>query len=135
MFDKHAIEALGEEQPDEPGAKKQLRLSFTQLPEGQSFGQAYEGLDMIKSAAQAQKVTSLGDILFIVLVAEETTINVPEDIIPFGQIWLSSSEELSKLSSRGRMEVVPGVEHMGILYSDAVTKAIQEVVEAARQAP
>jgi len=44
-------------------------------------------------------------------------------------------DELSKLSSRGRMEIVPNNDITSIPYSDAVTKAIQEVVEAARQAP
>jgi pimeloyl-ACP methyl ester carboxylesterase len=137
MFNKNLLEAMGEEQPDESEEIKQGRRELTQLPEGQSFDQAPEGLDIIKSAAQVQIVTSLGDIPFIVLVAEKTTqdeLSISESLT-FGQIWLTSSEEFSKLSSRGRMEIVPGKDHGTILYSDSVTKAIQEVVDAAREKP
>lgn len=132
MFDKNMLDALGEEQPDESQDIKDQCKFLTQGVENVEY------LDIVASAVQAQKVTSLGDVPLVVLVAEKSVTPDPPassiDIL-FDKVWLESSEEFSKLSSRGRMEIVPGVDHGTIPDSDAVTKAIQEVVEAARQTP
>jgi pimeloyl-ACP methyl ester carboxylesterase len=132
MFDKDFMDAMGEEQPDESQEIKDARKELTVGLENAEY------LDMVASAAQAQKVASLGNVPLVVLVAEKTLTPDPPagplDILG-GKIWLKSNEELAKLSSRGRIEIVPGVNHGMIITSDALTKAIQEVVDAARQAP
>jgi pimeloyl-ACP methyl ester carboxylesterase len=131
ILDNNIMDALGEEQPDESAAKKQVR----------NFWAWDDYPDMINllfrtSFAQARKVTSLGDLPFVVLASGDFTY-FPESwsSLGFDKIWFDSMDELSKLSSRGRMEIVPNNDITSIPYSDAVTKAIQEVVEAARQAP
>ena len=132
MFDKNMLDALGAEQSDESQEVKDYRKFLTQGVENVEY------LDIVASGVQAEKVTSLGDVPLVVLVAEKSITPDPpasQLYILDGKIWLEFSEAFSKFSSRGRMEIVPGVDHGSILYSDAVTKAIQEVVDAARQTP
>jgi len=82
-----------------------------------------EGLDGKASHDQAQKVTTLGDLPFVVLVAFTSSNN---------QAWLSASETLSKLSTRGRVEVIPG-DHMNIPRNIAVEEAIKEVIQGIKE--
>jgi pimeloyl-ACP methyl ester carboxylesterase len=82
-----------------------------------------EGLDGIASHAQAQKVTTLGDLPFIVLVAY-TSSKYPD--------WMSASETLSKLSTRGKVQVVSG-DHKTILPNIDVDNAIKEVFQTSKK--
>jgi pimeloyl-ACP methyl ester carboxylesterase len=128
FFTRNLMEALGEAKTDEPTPIRDLRATLT-------LG-APEYMDFTTSEAQAQKITSLGDIPFIVLVAGATFADDPA-YIPYGldKVWQASGEGLSQLSSRGRVEIIPNASHMSITTSDEVIQAIREVVEAVRQKP
>jgi pimeloyl-ACP methyl ester carboxylesterase len=88
-------------------------------------GENIEALDINTSLAQAQKVTSLGNLPLVVLVAEGT----PRTYAG----WLQASETLSQLSTRGRLVVVPGVDHLSIPKSNMVGEAIKEVLQATKK--
>jgi pimeloyl-ACP methyl ester carboxylesterase len=91
-----------------------------------------EGLDFIESARQVMKVTSLGDRPFVVLSATSHQFKsvVPEiqrnnDLME--EAWVKGSEVLSQLSTRGRVEILPGTDYRDILANPAIPRAIQEV--------
>ena len=128
-YEKNLTTALGEPKPDEPQEIKDFRSSLI-IPSNASP----ESLNVSESHIQALTVTSLGDVPFIVLVAEKTFNLDPENITyELNNVWLTSAEELSKLSSRGRVEIVPNTEHFPITTHDEVIEAIREVVEQARR--
>lgn len=85
-----------------------------------TFVNSSERLDGIASRTQAQKVTNLGDLPFVVLVSGQLS-NESD--------WASAEETLSKLSTRGRMEIVAGTSHMSIIVNAATDKAIKEVMQ------
>ena len=94
-----------------------------------------EKLDYLNSAKQVRQVTSLGNRPVVVLVASYDN-RVPDsdpDKEKEWQLWLEAwnmaANQLSKLSTQGRMEVVPNVDHISILTNGAVTRAIQEVYD------
>jgi len=88
-------------------------------------GTNIEALDVTKSLALAQKVTNLGDLPFVVLMAEGT----PDSY----KGWLTESETLTKLSTRGRLEVVPGTTHWTIVANILVDNAVKDVLQAIRK--
>jgi pimeloyl-ACP methyl ester carboxylesterase len=124
------LEKLGSEQPDEPDDVKALRLEFTQGWEETSKGR--ERLDLLASDEQARQVTSLGDLPFVWLVAEVVLPEPPTQILTWAKDTIySDAQAISQLSSKGRMEIVPSVDHWSILQSKAVDAAVQEVYQAA----
>jgi hypothetical protein len=129
-YEKNLLTALGEAKPDEPQEIKDFRSDLF-IPVV-----APENLNVSESHIQSLKVTSLGDVPFIVLVAEQTYKDDPANVTyELNKVWLTSAEELSKLSSRGRLQSVSNANHMSITTHDEVIQAIREVVEAARHAP
>jgi len=125
-LDPLMLEKLGPEQPDDPEEIKDLRKD---LREGlsSSWISSLEKIDFVASEAQARAVTSLGDLPFIVLVSGG---DVWENPI-YGDIWklawAEASLETAQLSTRGQMEIIEKVGHLGILDSSAVDKAVSKV--------
>jgi hypothetical protein len=96
-------------------------------------------LDALASEEQVLKVSSLGDRPFIVLVAgiEKHGYYVfgflDEEINQlFEETWLETSQELSKLSTRGRIEVLPSEDMWSILDNQEVDAAVREVYAAVK---
>jgi hypothetical protein len=88
-----------------------------------------EKVDDLASELQVQKVTSLGDIPFIVLVGAD---NVSDFVVGWQQMWEDESKKLAELSTNGRMSVLAGFDHISILDAPDVINAVEEVVAEAR---
>ena len=98
-----------------------------------------ENLDLVASEEQALKVTSLGDIPFIALVADgvwgskDPIYALDPDLAKFiSSNWLDQNQVLCDLSTDCRLEVVAGTDHESITKNEAVIKAIQEVYDAVK---
>lgn len=91
-------------------------------------------IDYWASRDQVVKVTSLGDLYLIVLVAEKRNTGYPEDVhVIFEESWLAAQQKLSEFSTHSRLEIVPSTDHDNIPSSDSVVKAIQEVYDAVKK--
>lgn len=116
----------------------QVYLNWDQPEDWKNLSEKVAGL---ASTQQALKVTSLGDRPFVVLVAGDLyavfTLGVDPILEKVDRVlleaWIETSGSYSKLSSQGRMELVPGKNQMTILYSDSVTKAVQEVYDKVKK--
>ena len=86
--------------------------------------------DWLTGEKEAQKVTSLGNIPLVVLVAEGDLPQQPTQWDKLGwEAHLEGSQALSQLSTSGRLELVKGVDHDGIVHSTMVEKAVQTVLQ------
>jgi pimeloyl-ACP methyl ester carboxylesterase len=93
-----------------------------------------EHLDIITSDQQVLKVTSLGDRPFIVLIAANTGDYLADKQVRqlLEEACMEGSQMLSKLSSRGQIEVVPDVNHDSICHDKKVDEAVQQVYAAVK---
>lgn len=124
-YEQKWLELLG---PEQVGEAEDIKNKRKELTQPWDYSQNREYLDLPASEAQASLVTDLGDVPFVILVAEDSV----HTALKGGEAWLDSQKELSQLSSRGRMEILPGASHMNIHDLDPVTYAVGEVVNAAR---
>ncbi|MBN1372113.1 MAG: alpha/beta hydrolase [Anaerolineaceae bacterium] len=93
-----------------------------------------ENLDIRASYDQAMKVTDLGDIPFVTLVASDGIDLGDQPIRDWAtELWKENSQELCDLSSNCRYELVEGVDHWGILLNEAVDQAVREVYDEAKE--
>ena len=108
---------------DEQNLSTQLLDNWTQYK---------EQLDIRASDQQVLKVTSLGDRPFIALVGGATGNQFGDLVIRkvFNEAWLEASQQMSELSTRGKVELVPDANHSSILYNQRVYTAIREVFTA-----
>jgi pimeloyl-ACP methyl ester carboxylesterase len=115
----------------EPEAVKQMRADLTEWEHDPS--QNPEGLDLIKSAAQAAASPGFGDRPLIVLTAGDraaVTEGLPSDLAKtFDDIWMELQSKLVTLSTNGRQVVVAGATHdLPFEKPDVVVDAIHEVL-------
>jgi len=90
-----------------------------------------EGLDLIKSAAQAAASPGFGDDPLVVLVAgEKEDDGLPASLAAtFDRIWMDQVAMLTKLSSKGRQEIVPRATHdLPYEQPEVVLDAVHEVL-------
>ena len=129
-FSKESAAALPKETAGESDGLHQARADadFEKDPSRNP-----EGLDLIKSAAQAEASPGFGALPLVVLTAGDraaVTEGLPAALAKeFDGIWMKLQTGLVGLSSNGRQEIVQGVTHdMPGEKPDAVVKAIQEVL-------
>ena len=98
-----------------------------------------ENLDFLSSEQQVLKVTTLGDVSFILLISGmaphgETVLKIQDPKINqlFEESWAETSLSLSRLSTRGRIETIPADNISSIRFDPKVDAAIQELVTAVR---
>jgi hypothetical protein len=132
---RNMLKTLGEKYNDTWDASDDLRSMLKWSLEVR-HGNNRERVDFTASETHLQQVTSLGDIPFIMLVSGPYEWQ-KDPYISFGldKIEAAQAESISKLSSRGRAEVFPDIDSGNMIVSNNLKKAIQEVVDAARQAP
>ena len=123
------VERLGSEQSDDPDWIKEFRSDLTG---GFDFTKLPERTDILASVNQAQEVTSLGDLPVVVLVSGEQLTGEDEWEKMVADSWLESQTALSELSTHSRLEIVPDVSHLTIVYSSPVDKAVEEIYQAAQ---
>lgn len=116
---------------DEPEAVRQMRADLTEWEHDPS--QNPEGLDLIKSAAEAAASPGFDDRPLIVLTAGDraaVTEGMPADLAKtFDDIWMELQTKLVALSTNGRQEVVAGATHdLPFEKPDVVVGAIREVL-------
>ncbi|HET8785351.1 MAG TPA: alpha/beta hydrolase [Candidatus Limnocylindrales bacterium] len=129
-FSTKSFAALPPEKAGEPDSLRQAReeADFEKDPSRNP-----EGLDLIKSAAQASASAGFGDRPLTVLVAGDRSA-VTEGLPPavakdLDSIWMGLQTGLTGLSSNGRQEIVPGATHdMPFEKPDVIVKAIQDVL-------
>lgn len=94
-----------------------------------------ENLDIRASYDQVMKVTDLGDIPFVTLVALNTMYDLGDQPIRDWATELRKEklQELCDLSSDCRYELVEGVDHWGILLNEAVDQAVREVYDEVKE--
>ena len=95
-----------------------------------------EGLDLVKSAAQAKAAPGFGDAPLVVLTAGDraaVTEGLPADLAAtFDDIWMDLQSDLVKLSTSGRQEIVPDATHdMPFEQPGVIVDAIREVLAEA----
>jgi pimeloyl-ACP methyl ester carboxylesterase len=95
-----------------------------------------EGLDLIKSAAQAAATAGFGDRPLTVLTAGDraaVTEGLPAPVAKdLDAIWMELQAGLVRLSSTGRQEMVPGATHdMPFEKPDVIAAAIRAILEQA----
>lgn len=129
-FSKESAAALPKETANESDELHQARADadFEKDPSRNP-----EGLDLIKSAAQAETSPGFGDRPLVVLTAGDrvaVTEGLPAALAKdFDSIWMKLQAGLVKLSSNGRQEIVQGATHdMPAEKPDVIVKAIQEVL-------
>ena len=111
-----------------------IEVRTEQESEVNDWAQFNEHLDIRTSDQQVLKVTSLGNLPFIVLIAANNGDEYADKQVRqlFKEAWLEAGQMLSKLSTRGQMEIVPNRDHMSILSSDRVDAAVQQVYTAVK---
>ena len=129
-FSQRSAAALPPATASEPDALEQARAEgdFEKDPTRNP-----EGLDLIKSAAQATASPGFGDRPLIVLTAGDraaVTEGLPAPVAKdLDAIWLELQSKLVKLSSKGRQEIVQGATHdMPFEKPDVIAGAIREVL-------
>jgi pimeloyl-ACP methyl ester carboxylesterase len=115
----------------EPEAVHQTRADLTDWEHDPSSNP--EGLDLIKSAAQAAASPGFGDRPLIVLTAGDraaVTEGLPADLAKtFDGIWMELQTKLVTLSTKGRQEVIAGATHdLPFEKPGVVVDAIHEVL-------
>ena len=132
-FSAKSFAALPAEKSGEPDSLRQAReeADFEKDPSRNP-----EGLDLIKSAAQASASPGFGDRPLTVLVAGDrraVTEGLPPAVATdLDAIWMGLQTDLVALSSNGRQEIVSGATHdMPFEKPDVIVKAIQDVLGAA----
>ncbi len=129
-FSKESAAALPKETAGEPDALHQARADadFEKDPSRNP-----EGLDLIKSATEAQASPGFGDKPLIVLTAGDrvaVTEGLPTSVAKdVDAIWMQLQTGLVGLSSNGQQEIVDGATHdMPGEKPDVVVKAIHDVL-------
>ena len=94
-----------------------------------------EGLDLIKSAAQAEASPGFGDRPMVVLTAGDrkaVTEGLPAPVAEkLDSIWMDLQTGLAGLSTKGRQVIVDGATHdMPFEKPDVIVDAIREVLDA-----
>jgi pimeloyl-ACP methyl ester carboxylesterase len=123
--------ALPSPSTDEPDAVQQMRADLTEWEHDPS--QNPEGLDLIKSAAQAGASPGFGDRPLIVLTAGDraaVTEGMPAKLAKsLDDIWMELQTKLVALSTNGRQEVVAGATHdLPFEKPDVVVDSIRELL-------
>jgi pimeloyl-ACP methyl ester carboxylesterase len=132
-FSAKSFAALPPEKAGEPDGLHQARgdADFEKDPSRNP-----EGLDLIKSAAQATASPGFGDRPLTVLTAGDRTA-VTEGLPPavakdLDGIWMGLQADLVALSSHGRQEIVPNATHdMPFEQPDVIVKAIRDILDQA----
>jgi pimeloyl-ACP methyl ester carboxylesterase len=132
-FSETSFAALPPETAGEPDALHQARAE-ADLEKDPSLNP--EGLDLIKSAAQASASAGFGDRPLIVLTAGDRTAvteGLPTAVAKdLDRIWMGLQTDLVALSSNGRQEIVQGATHdMPFEKPDVIVKAIRAVLDQA----
>jgi pimeloyl-ACP methyl ester carboxylesterase len=98
-----------------------------------NWEQYFEQLDIRTSDQQVLKVATLGDRPFVLLIAGANYVyGDPKIQQLYVEAWMESNQQLSKLSTRGQIEVIPKADHLSILTSDRVDAAVQQVYDAVK---
>lgn len=133
QFSAKSFAALPAEKAGEPDAVRQARAEadFEKDPSRNP-----EGLDLIKSAAQANASPGFGDRPLTVLIAGDraaVTEGLPTAVAKdVDAIWMGLQSDLVGLSSNGRQEIVPGATHdMPFEKPDVIVKAIRDILDGA----
>jgi len=122
---------LDSQNPNDTAVINQARNDQNQVED--NWAQLQEHVDIRTSDQQVLKVTTLGNRPLIVLVAGAD--DFFEDKVLqqlFAESWMEANQQLSKLSTRGQIEVVPFYNHTSILSNDKVDTAIQQVYAAVK---
>ncbi len=131
------LEKIAPELTADPSLAATLGIDpkYTQVPpDPEAWKQNSEHIDIEASISQITSVTSLGERPFIVLVATNHPYDPDPRVVKAWQAaWEAGEASLSKLSTQGRLELVPGTDHTTILFSAAVAKAIQEVYDRVKK--
>jgi pimeloyl-ACP methyl ester carboxylesterase len=129
-FSKESAAALPKETAGESDALHQARAEadFEKDPSKNP-----EGLDLIKSATQAQAAPGFGALPLIVLTAGDrvaVTEGLPATVAKdVDAIWMKLQTGLVGLSSNGRQEIVQGATHdMPVEKPEVIVKAIEDVL-------
>jgi pimeloyl-ACP methyl ester carboxylesterase len=127
------LKKLDSQNPNDTAAINQARSDEKSITKD-IWKQIKEHLDILTSDQQVLKVTSLGDRPFIVLIAGATGDYIDDKEVRqlLEEAWMEGSQMLSKLSTRGQIEIVPDVNHDTILTNDKVDAAIQQVYAAVK---
>jgi pimeloyl-ACP methyl ester carboxylesterase len=130
-FTKRSLAALPPETAGEPEGLHQARADedFEKDPSRNP-----EGLDLIKSAAEAEASPGFGDRPLIVLTAGDraaVTEGLPAPVAKkLDSIWMELQTSLVGLSSKGRQEIVDGATHdMPFEKPDVIVDAIHQVLD------
>jgi pimeloyl-ACP methyl ester carboxylesterase len=131
-FSERSFAALPPESAGEPDALHQARADedFEKDPSRNP-----EGLDLIKSAAEAEASPGFGDRPLIVLTAGDrkaVSEGLPAPVAKeLDSIWMELQTGLVGLSSKGRQEIVDGATHdMPFEKPDVIVDAIRNVLDA-----
>ncbi len=124
------IKKLDSQNPNDTAAIVEARNGENVSKE--DWKQNVEHLDIPTSDQQVLKETSLGNRPFIVLVAGSSKIYYLDKNIQqlFNESWMEASQQLSKLSTRGQIKVVPNEDHNSILRNAMIDSAVQQVYSA-----
>ncbi|MFL5686214.1 MAG: alpha/beta fold hydrolase [Chloroflexota bacterium] len=132
-FSKQSAAALPKQTAGEPEILHQARAEadFEKDPSRNP-----EGLDLIKSAAQAEASPGFGDLPLTVLTAGDRvaiTEGLPAAVAKDTDgIWMKLQTDLAALSTNGRQEIVEGATHdMPGEKPDVIVKAIQDILDQA----
>jgi pimeloyl-ACP methyl ester carboxylesterase len=129
-FSERSAAALPPQTPNEPEALRQARAEedWERDP-----SQNPEGLDLIKSASEADASPGFGDRPLVVLTAGDraaVTEGLPAPLAAdLDSIWMELQTGLVGLSTKGRQEIVPGATHdMPFEKPEVIVDAIKEVM-------
>ena len=126
VFYEKVLEKWGVEQPDDPSWLKDKRKKYQN-----QFEDGVEKIDSVESAAQVRQVTSLGNRPFVVLIEEDLTPGNSKWSQIEKDVWNETTLGLSKLSSRGRLVIVPNCTYVfPIMTTISVDAALEEVYQA-----
>ena len=131
-FSERSFAALPPETANEPDGLHQARgdADFEKDPSRNP-----EGLDLIKSAAEAEASPGFGERPLVVLTAGDrkaVTEGLPAPVAKeLDSIWMELQTGLVGLSTKGRQEIVDGATHdMPFEKPDVIVDAIREVLDA-----
>lgn len=127
------LAALPPEASTEPDAVHQTRAELIDFEADPTLNR--EGLDLVRSAAQAKAAPGFGDRPLVVLTAGDRAANtegLPADLAAtFDEIWMNLQRDLTGLSTNGRQEIVPDATHdMPFEQPGVIVEAIRDVLSA-----
>ncbi len=130
-FSKKSFAALPPKTGGEPEALEQAR---SEADWEKDPSRNPEGLDLIKSAAEAEASPGFGDRPLVVLTAGDRkaiTEGMPAPVAEeLDSIWMDLQTGLVNLSTKGRQEIVDGATHdMPFEKPDVIVEAIHEVLD------